>query len=144
QPRPARRPHSPGPGATAMLNLLLRADAGVRMGTGHVMRCLALAQAWQDVGGRAVLASASLAPGLDDVLGDQHIGLETLSAEPGTEGDARRTLGLAARLGAEWVVVDGYPFSGRYQQAIKQAGRRVFALDDHGHAEHYWADFVLN
>jgi UDP-2,4-diacetamido-2,4,6-trideoxy-beta-L-altropyranose hydrolase len=42
------------------------------------------------------------------------------------------------------VVLDGYRFLGRYQQAIKQAGFRLLAIDDYGHAEHYWADLVLN
>ena len=32
------------------------------MGTGHVMRCLALAQAWQDEGGECIFAMAEATP----------------------------------------------------------------------------------
>ncbi len=32
-------------------NLIIRADATTRIGTGHIMRCIALAQAWQEQGG---------------------------------------------------------------------------------------------
>ena len=39
--------------------LLIRADATRAMGTGHVMRCLALTQSWQDAGGSAVFAMAN-------------------------------------------------------------------------------------
>ena len=38
-------------------NLLVRADADARMGTGHLMRCLALAQAWQADGGQVIFLS---------------------------------------------------------------------------------------
>ena len=44
--------------------LLVRAAAGVRMATGHVMRCLGLAQAWQDSGGRLAYAMATTSPGV--------------------------------------------------------------------------------
>ncbi|MFM8983470.1 MAG: hypothetical protein ACKOLA_11305 [Spartobacteria bacterium] len=44
--------------------LLIRTDASVSMGTGHVMRMIALAQAWQDGGGEAVFLCAEITPAL--------------------------------------------------------------------------------
>ena len=46
------------------MNLLIRADAGEQMGTGHIMRTLALAQAWQDTGGGVRYAMAAPSSGM--------------------------------------------------------------------------------
>jgi UDP-2,4-diacetamido-2,4,6-trideoxy-beta-L-altropyranose hydrolase len=130
--------------AMAIKRLLLRADAGTEIGTGHVMRCLALGQAWQDAGGEVQLAAAQLPPGMRDRLAAEKIALAPLSEEAGSTADARATAELAAAAGARWAVVDGYQFSGDYQRALREGGLRVLALDDYGHAGHYWADAVLN
>lgn len=123
--------------------LLIRADASPQIGTGHVMRCLALAQAWQSQGGSAFLATTTLAPALEARLAG-HCEIVHLSAPPGSPGDVRWTIDLAQSLGSEWIVIDGYQFGVDYQRSIKEAGSRLLMLDDYGHADYYCADFVLN
>ncbi len=124
--------------------LLIRADANVAMGTGHVMRCLALAQAWQDSGGQCIFAMAESTPAVRRRLQEEGIEAEELSAGGGTAEDAKETVNLAGKKNAAWVVVDGYQFGSAYQLAIKSAGFKMLFVDDNAHAETYCADLVLN
>jgi len=124
--------------------LLIRADANTEIGTGHVMRCLALAQAWQDAGGAATFAMATQAPAVRARLESEGVHVVSISESPGSQADANRTTALAHELGARWVVVDGYHFDSSYQRAIKDAGLALLWIDDEAHAVHYCADIVLN
>ena len=64
--------------------LLVRADAGGLMGTGHVMRMLALSQAWQDRGGRVIWAYARCPQALASRLQSENVDLhEWINCEPG-------------------------------------------------------------
>ncbi len=124
--------------------LLIRADAGVAMGTGHVMRCLALAQAWQDAGGRALFAMANPPGPLAERLRQESISVLEISASAGGSEDANATAALAREHGATWAVVDGYQFGADYQRSVRSGGLKLLFLDDYGHAGEYAADLVLN
>ena len=124
--------------------IVFRADADTRMGTGHLMRCLALAQAWQDVGGHVTFLTASDSLILKDRLQSEDMAVTSLSACPGSVDDARQTTALAKKIHASWIVLDGYQFGSAYQKILKDSGRSLLFIDDFSHAGHYYADIVLN
>lgn len=108
------------------------------------MRCLALAQAWQDAGGAATFAMAMDAPAVKARLEGEGMNVVSFPDAAGSHKDARRTIALARELGAQWVVVDGYHFGGDYQRTIKDVELSLLWIDDEAHADHYTADIVLN
>ena len=114
------------------------------IGSGHVMRCLALAQSWQDAGGHAVFVMATCTDPLERRLRFEGFETAQTSGQVGSPADASETARLAHKHDAAWVVVDGYGFGPEYQANLKSRGLKVLFVDDTGHAEHYSADWVLN
>jgi UDP-2,4-diacetamido-2,4,6-trideoxy-beta-L-altropyranose hydrolase len=125
-------------------NMLIRADASPEIGTGHVMRCLALAQAWQDAGGKATFLMAQSTPSIQARLAAENFKLIPLSAFPGGNEDADFTNEYASRIEAEWLTLDGYGFDTRYQEQIRNRERKLLCVDDAGKCDRYVADIVLN
>jgi UDP-2,4-diacetamido-2,4,6-trideoxy-beta-L-altropyranose hydrolase len=124
--------------------LLIRTDANARMGIGHLMRCLALAQAWRGTGGGVACLTATDSSMLQDRLQSEGVAVNRLSANPGSFNDALQTATVARQVNASWIVLDGYQFDGSYQHALKDNGLKLLFVDDYGHADYYYADLVLN
>jgi UDP-2,4-diacetamido-2,4,6-trideoxy-beta-L-altropyranose hydrolase len=116
------------------------------MGTGHVMRMIALAQAWQDGGGEAVFACAEITPALRERLAQEGFALKEITAQPGSAEDLAATCALICQSEEKNPVValDGYQFDADFQLGLKKAGCRLLVMDDYGHAAFYHADWVLN
>jgi UDP-2,4-diacetamido-2,4,6-trideoxy-beta-L-altropyranose hydrolase len=123
---------------------MIRADASADIGVGHVMRCAALAQAWQSAGGRAIFALATGAGELESRIRSWGSDLARIDAQPGSDDDAAQTLQLCQRHSADWLCVDGYHFSADYRLRVKNTGTRLFLVDDHGRCPPYLSDIVLN
>jgi UDP-2,4-diacetamido-2,4,6-trideoxy-beta-L-altropyranose hydrolase len=123
--------------------LLVRADATLTSGTGHVMRCLALAQAWQDAGGDVTFAMAQSNPSIEERLRWEQVRIVAIPAVPGSAEDMRQTIDAVLIHNTEWIVVDGYHFNAQYVSELQKV-RPLLLLDDNGGIEFYSADLVLN
>jgi len=122
--------------------LVIRADAGHQIGVGHSMRCLALGQAWQDLGGSVIFVSCNLPESLAHRLEQENFQIEDIDAVPGSTSDADHTSKSASSANTNTVVVDGYHFSDEFRQRIRGAGCRIVAVDDLGRMTP--ADLILN
>ena len=125
-------------------NLLIRADANAAMGSGHVMRCLALAQAWRNGGGQVVFAMSESTPAIEKRLTEEGFRVARIAGAAGSSEDRAAMRSLAADQSSSWIVVDGYAFDSAYRQAMQETGRRCLIIDDNGGSEDFRSDLVLN
>lgn len=129
---------------TVPSHLVIRADAGTSMGTGHLMRCLAVAQEWIARGGTATLVTACAVPALLDRFAAHHIRVIRLPDAHPNDGDlATMQRVLDEHPGAN-VVLDGYHFDPGYQSAVASAGCRLAVIDDNAHLPQYFAHVIVN
>jgi UDP-2,4-diacetamido-2,4,6-trideoxy-beta-L-altropyranose hydrolase len=130
--------------------LLVRADASPATGTGHLMRALALAQAWRDRGGDITWFLAEAPEPLRRRIADEGIRLRELTlgeGAPGGRGTAGDAAVLRAALEADEravAVVDGQAFDREYLAALGPAAGRVLVVDDAADRDAYDVGLVLN
>lgn len=134
--------------------LIIRADAAPRMGTGHVMRCLALAQAARREGLDVHMICRLGVDWLRERLAQEDIPLHYLpDIPPAAENpdELLRQLQAAslpvpgtAAAAPVWVALDGYHFDTACQLTIMRAGYRLLVIDDYAHLPEYHCDVLLN
>ena len=108
------------------------------------MRCLALAEAWQDAGGTANLAVAELPDALSSRVTAGGVSLTSFDMTPGSPEDAAATVTLAQRLRADWVAIDGDHFGSDFLETVRAAGFRVLLIDDFANRESSAANLIVN
>ena len=119
--------------------LVIRADADSQIGTGHVMRCVALGQAWQGAGGKVVFVTRCDTTAIIKLLHDENFEVHELDSE----FDFQSKL-LNFKEVAPWVVLDGYQYDLFVQQAIRRMGFKLLCVDDYNHLPAYETDILLN
>lgn len=119
--------------------LVICAEANSRVGVGHLMRCMALAQPWKTKGGRCMVFGGIEAVTLRNrLLAD---GYELFESSPDPAGAVQQFKELA--ISNAWVVLDGYHFGPEWQDVLVDSGYSVLCIDDGAKLSHYSAQVIL-
>ena len=114
------------------------------------MRCIALAQTWQDRGGDVTFLSYCDSETLHQRIideGFEFIAIEKPYPDPDDLSSTLKVLSATSHelsATSPWLVIDGYHFTPNYQKAIRENGYRLLVIDDMAHLDHYYADILLN
>jgi UDP-2,4-diacetamido-2,4,6-trideoxy-beta-L-altropyranose hydrolase len=128
------------------MQVLMRLDSSLQIGTGHLMRCLTLADGLRERGAQIAFACRTLEGSLASLLesqgyavydvvgGDPRPQIDALL--PDWEADAAATAGLAKASRADWIAVDHYGLDARWEESVRRACASVMAVDDLANRRH--------
>lgn len=146
----------------AATRILFRADAGLEIGTGHVMRCLTLADALRAEGADTVFVTREHRGHVIPAIAGRGHRIQVLPGNTGTpygahlappphtrwleadwRADAAATRSALEAGGAGWLVVDHYALDAQWQEAALPPGVSLLVLDDLADRPHR-ADVLLD
>ena len=113
------------------MRVAIRADASVEIGSGHVMRCLALAGELQRQGASVRFLCRELPDALAALIHAQGHGVYRLPPRPDWSQDAADTQALI-EVGTDWLAVDHYQLGIAWETALRARVTRLMVIDDLG------------
>jgi len=135
------------------MRVAFRTDASSQIGTGHVMRCLTLAEALREEGANCQFVCREHEGHLIDHIHSRgyqayalpkpssHISCESDLAHAGWLGvdwktDAVETRQALGSEGVDWLIVDHYALDHRWESALRSSSKRIMAVDDLADRQH--------
>ena len=130
-------------------HLLFRADATSEIGAGHVMRCIALAQRWKAMRGRAIFLSYCESADLRRRIVSEGFEYVPIDSQKPSHKELPIIIDTLEKVRSSieqdpWVVLDGYLFSTNYHTKVKETGLKLLVIDDYNHLSFYDADIIVN
>lgn len=119
--------------------IIFRVDASETIGSGHVMRCLAIAQEWIRRGGSAGFLMHETLSWLVERIkseGGEYIPLK--------RDNSYAVLEACELFSADLICLDGYQFDSDYRKQLYSKSLPLIVIDDHVLESPYFADVVVN
>lgn len=119
------------------MRVVLRTDATEMMGTGHLSRCLVLADAIKKSGGSCQFILGERNPTVARLLAQASHEVSFLGIDQGSpvEEDALATIALLPPA-LEWLVVDHYGLDSRWEALLRPHVNSLLAIDDLANRAH--------
>lgn len=135
-------------------DVLFRADASIDIGTGHIMRCLTLADMLSEAGFECGFVCRAHRGNLIGLIRHRGFPVAELPLEVNGEKpndgklahahwlgvdwqtDARQTVAAIGNVRPDWVVVDHYALDIRWERFLRSSCRYLMVLDDLADREH--------
>lgn len=123
------------------MNVLIRTDASLEIGGGHVMRCLALADGLRAANARVTFVCRRAPGDQGDLIAAQGYSVYYLpvmgSDQPNPEQDAVQTLAaIGGDASPDWVIVDHYALDARWESAMRPRVQGIMVIDDLANRRH--------
>lgn len=132
---------------------LFRVDASHEIGSGHVMRCLALADEIANRGGRATFATRHISGNLIELIKDRGhltiaLGKGLSSTETSVQKNDRACSSINWKIDAldtinqiegkvfDWLVVDHYSLDINWETTLRKHTRKILVIDDLANRKH--------
>lgn len=119
------------------MKVLIRADASVAIGSGHLMRCLTLADQLRNEGTEVAFVCRDIPGAMFDLLqsrGYRFAKLPMIEADKISQKfDAEKTIKAARQLFSDridWLVVDHYELDAAWEHMLRPYARKIMVIDD--------------
>jgi UDP-2,4-diacetamido-2,4,6-trideoxy-beta-L-altropyranose hydrolase len=136
------------------MEVVFRVDASFQIGTGHVMRCLTLAEELKDRGHEVIFISRELKGHLCDLINQRGYQVFCLPSENKTinncdikhaqwletswEIDAQQTIEIIDKYIKcfDWLIIDHYALDHKWESQLKNYSKRIMVIDDLADRKH--------
>lgn len=125
------------------MKILFRTDASVEIGSGHLMRCLTLADHLRSEGAEVAFICRDLPGGMFDLLITSGYRFAKLpldeAGKVSQQFDAEETIKAAGQLYPEifnWLVVDHYQLDATWERLLRPYADKIMVIDDLANRPH--------
>lgn len=143
------------------MNIAIRVDASLQIGTGHLMRCLTLANELKIHGCQVCFLSCHMPEYLQNLIAEKGYEFLLLNALSETQeedlaelphsawlqttqgADAKEVIKNLEHRSVDWLIVDHYALDQQWESTVRKCVNKIFVIDDLADRRHD-CDFLLD